>query len=47
MKINLTTIMLLSTLSILISVSTSASVYSQEGNTTEQVPEFLAIQHAQ
>ena len=43
---NLTFTILLSTLSILIVVSTSDSVYAQE-NTTSTEPKFFAIQHAQ
>ena len=43
---NLTLLILLSALSIIVIVTTMTSVYAQE-NTTDHVPKFLAIQHAQ
>ena len=47
MKINLTVVMLLSILSIVAITTLLNSIYAQEENTTEHVPKFFAIQHAQ
>ena len=48
MKNNLTLLTVLSIISVLvIGTSMTTVVYAQEGNATDHVPKFLAIQHAQ
>ncbi|MDX1373830.1 MAG: hypothetical protein R3321_15250 [Nitrososphaeraceae archaeon] len=47
MKNNFSIPIFLSAISVFVIAATSSTVYAQEENTTDNVPEFFAIQHAQ